>query len=147
MFAGSVITDENVTIIGVATKTANGVFGLISTQSNYNAGYELTEVSGFMSWRIFSSDLDVAVSATTPFVTFAYYDGSTQGLSINGSHTSQLSIQSFTLSDNLAVGNRLSTGGAQSWSGTIQEMVVYPSSQSANRTNIEDNINDFYNIY
>jgi hypothetical protein len=147
MFAGSVITDENVTIIGVATKTANGVFGLISTQSNYNAGYELTEVSGFMSWRIFNSDLDVAVSATTPFVTFAYYDGSTQGLSINGSHTSQLSIQSFTLSDNLAVGNRLSTGGAQSWSGTIQEMVVYPSSQATNRTNIEDNINDFYNIY
>ena len=147
MFAGSVITDENVTLVGVATKTANGVYGLVATQDNYNQGYELTEVNGVMSWRIFDSDLNVAVSATTPFLTFAYYDGSTQGLSINGSHSSKSSTQSFSLTANLAIGNRLSSGGGQAWSGTIQEMVVYPSSQATNRTNIEDNINTFYNIY
>ena len=100
-----------------------------------------------MSWRIFTSDLNVTASATVQFVTFAYYDGSTQGLSINGSHSSQSSTQSFSLTANLAIGNRLSSGGGQAWSGTIQEMVVYPSSQATNRTNIEDNINTFYNIY
>ena len=31
--------------------------------------------------------------------------------------------------------------------GTVQEVVIYNSDQSANRTNIEDNINTFYSIY
>jgi hypothetical protein len=31
--------------------------------------------------------------------------------------------------------------------GKIQEIIIYPSNQSANRTPIESNINSFYNIY
>ena len=31
--------------------------------------------------------------------------------------------------------------------GTIQELIVYPTNQSSNRTGIENNINDFYSIY
>jgi len=31
--------------------------------------------------------------------------------------------------------------------GVIQEFVLYASDQTSNRTNIEDNINTFYNIY
>jgi hypothetical protein len=31
--------------------------------------------------------------------------------------------------------------------GAIQEVIVYPSDQSTNRTNIESNINTFYSIY
>jgi len=33
------------------------------------------------------------------------------------------------------------------WGGTIQEIIFYPNSSKANHTNIEDNINTFYNIY
>ena len=33
------------------------------------------------------------------------------------------------------------------WDGSIQEVIIYPSDQSANRTNIETNINNHYNIY
>lgn len=33
------------------------------------------------------------------------------------------------------------------WSGNPQEIVIYPSDQSSNRTGIETNINDFYTIY
>ena len=31
--------------------------------------------------------------------------------------------------------------------GVIQEMIIYNSNESANRTGIETNINTFYNIY
>jgi hypothetical protein len=31
--------------------------------------------------------------------------------------------------------------------GSIQELILYPSNQSSNRTGIETNINDFYSIY
>jgi len=33
------------------------------------------------------------------------------------------------------------------WLGNIQELILYPSNQSSNRTGIETNINDFYSIY
>jgi hypothetical protein len=33
------------------------------------------------------------------------------------------------------------------WKGTIQELILYPSDQSTNRTGIETNINDYYSIY
>jgi len=33
------------------------------------------------------------------------------------------------------------------WQGTIQEVIVFDSNQSANRTNIENNINNYYGIY
>jgi hypothetical protein len=31
--------------------------------------------------------------------------------------------------------------------GNYQEVILYPSDQSLNRNGIQDNINDFYNIY
>jgi hypothetical protein len=37
--------------------------------------------------------------------------------------------------------------GNGNYSGTIQELIFYPSDQSSNRTDIETNINDFYSIY
>jgi len=33
------------------------------------------------------------------------------------------------------------------WNGTIQEIIIYPSDQSNNRTAIESNINSYYNIF
>ena len=39
------------------------------------------------------------------------------------------------------------TGLADHYGGTVQEILVYPSDQSANRIGIEGNINDHYGIY
>ena len=44
------------------------------------------------------------------------------------------------------IGAYRQTGGYW-WSGPIQEIVLYDSDQSSNRTGIETNINDYYNIY
>ena len=53
----------------------------------------------------------------------------------------------------LSSGNDTSTRGIGGrsdgfhWNGNIQEVIVYPSDQSANRTGIETNINNHFNIY
>jgi hypothetical protein len=143
---GSAITNENATFICVAIKRVDGVYGLVSAQSTYNQGYELTEVSGSLSFRILNSDLDVAVSTYTQFLAFAHYDGSTQGLAINGNYSSQSSSQSLSLSTNVGIGTRIA-GSGQTWNGTMQEVILYNSDQSANREGIEDNINEHYGIY
>jgi len=38
-------------------------------------------------------------------------------------------------------------GGGGSWTGTFQEIIIYDSDQTANRTILETNINDHYGIY
>ena len=44
-----------------------------------------------------------------------------------------------------AIGSHSTTG--QSFAGTIQELVIYESDESANKSGIKTNINDFYTIY
>ena len=38
-------------------------------------------------------------------------------------------------------------GGEHFLEGTIQELIIYPSDESENRTDIETNINEYYNVY
>jgi hypothetical protein len=38
-------------------------------------------------------------------------------------------------------------GGGTNWGGSFQEVIIYPTDQSANRVGIETNINDHYGIY
>ena len=46
-----------------------------------------------------------------------------------------------------AIGIGGTAAGGSNITGNVQELVVYPSDQSANRTGIETNINDHYGIY
>ena len=45
------------------------------------------------------------------------------------------------------IGNHPTLSGLGQIDGNLQELIIYPSDKSSNRTNIEDNINDFYSIY
>jgi hypothetical protein len=50
-----------------------------------------------------------------------------------------------------AISSRTSIGGIYAgegdFIGNIQELIIYNTNQSSNRTGIETNINDFYSIY
>jgi len=59
---------------------------------------------------------------------------------------SNLSASTFTTSNALTLA-ALSYGGANGYNFKMSEVILYPSDQSSNRTNIEDNINKFYKIY
>ena len=51
----------------------------------------------------------------------------------------------FSAVSSITIGNRASTD--QSPQAAISEMIFYESDQTSNRSGIENNINDFYNIY
>ena len=58
--------------------------------------------------------------------------------------------QSLTVMDfegSAGIGIMFNRGGGRDYSGTAQAVIIYDADKSANRTNIEDNINTFYNIY
>ena len=69
---------------------------------------------------------------------------------VNGSFISNLNTQT-TLLLNANSANNLSIGssgvGTFLYTGSMQEIIIYDSNQSANRLLIEGNINAYYNIY
>lgn len=65
----------------------------------------------------------------------AYQDGAQVISNQNVGSYSVTKIRLFNLTTN------------NGWDGSIQEVIVYPSNQSANRTGIESNINTYYSIY
>ena len=46
-----------------------------------------------------------------------------------------------------AIGARAEDATVEVWEGNIQELIIYSTDQSANRTILETNINDYYNIF
>ena len=143
---GTPITNQNVSFIAVATPSeASDLGGLIGAQSNYNLGFELSQVGSVLRFAVKAIDLDVSISEDVQISIFANYDGSTQGLSVNGTNSTQASSQSFSMSDTVRL---MSRGlGTARWTGSLQEVVLYDTEQSSNRTGIESNINTFYSIY
>jgi hypothetical protein len=63
---------------------------------------------------------------------------------VANSTTFQTSGNTATINQDIQIG---STGTSRYWNGNIQEIIIYPSDQSSNRTGIETNINNFYSIY
>lgn len=66
---------------------------------------------------------------------------------VNGSQVDQNTAGTFSGSSSTV----LSIGGDNStsypWTGEIQEVIIYPSDETSNRTGIETNINAHYSIY
>lgn len=64
---------------------------------------------------------------------------------INGANAS---IDSLNITQTKGrIGNIARSIGGLIWGGNSQEVIMYNSNQSANRTGIENNINDYYSIY
>lgn len=86
-------------------------------------------------------------TGTNQLLSFEFGEiGATNNLYINSTQATENigARSSTTITDFCTIGSR---NGAN-WSNVkLQEIVVYPSDQSSNRTGIETNINDFYSIY
>ena len=67
-----------------------------------------------------------------------YVDGTTQGSNTDASDWA--GILGY-------LGSNQNQSSGQFYTGTFQELIIYNTDQSANRTKIEDNINDYYDIY
>jgi hypothetical protein len=76
---------------------------------------------------------------------YALYDGISSEIGLNN-NTEILGNAGTNDPTSVTIGSRLA-GTGQFWDGNIQELILYPSDQSSNRTGIETNINDFYSIY
>jgi len=85
------------------------------------------------------------VDDKTQTLTYGLFNGSSSEIGIDGG-TIQIVNAGTQGMDGVTIGARRDLADHW-WAGNIQEIILYPSDQSSNRTGIETNINDFYNIY
>jgi len=70
----------------------------------------------------------------------AYIDGASSGGAGTATVLTETSLYTY-------IGRNATTGAGTFFTGKIQELITYKSDQSANRTGIETNINDYFNVY
>ena len=108
----------------------------------YDNSFFYDQVTGY--WVRNGGSIQITgLPSTTSKLVYALLDSAGGELGINGATatTGTLYVKGGTM--DLDIGKRLSSY----WKGTFSEVVVYDSDQSSNRTNIEDNINGYYDIY
>jgi hypothetical protein len=123
-------------------------FARIIGQLNADAGL-ITDVTG-NGYRLFAGvNLYVGVnpSLTNQDLIYGLFDGSSSEIAVDG-----ISATNGNAGSNVGNGVIISGTIPFSSSGTyldanVQEIILYNSDESSNRTGIETNINDFYSIY
>jgi len=144
MTTTSAINSTNIAIAAVSKSANNATAGIFSTLDGFNDGHEALYLAGKIRIASNSSDLDVSITTTNQNLYFANYDGSTQSLSSNGGTPSTKSTsQTISVSAVAQIGSR---SGGNHLNGSIEELIVYTSDQSSNRTALEANIISYYGI-
>lgn len=114
------IADGRDTYALTYNRSGNNTYGFLG--ANYGA------VGGNITGQNIISSFAISPSSKT-------FNNSVEGVDSN------LVRANFNI---ISLGSR---GGSYTMDGNIQDIVMYESNQSANRTSIETNINDYYSIY
>jgi len=117
--------------------------GIISRQENCISSFALPlrYTIGNGTTNLFGS---ITPPSTNQELQVSTFDGSSSGLYVNGFSEISGTITSSSVT-NLGIGR--DTDASDLLDGKYQELILYPSNQSLNRSGIQDNINDFYSIY
>jgi hypothetical protein len=134
------------TIIAVALTTTQNQSVIAGTDSNVNFGTTFGYINS-TDFRLQADNNSNVTAATVNFerLFFAFNNVTTAAIFSNS--VSRISAAGFnTVYDYNVIGGRRSQNPL-SFNGKMQEIIIYPSDQSTNRTAIETNINNFYSIY
>jgi len=151
LLGASTITNEYVSIFTIFNTTKNFGTQYVAGVSNETTGKRRASwinTTNYYSSGFNANFLISSISTNTQYLGVNLFDNAND--EINGAINGSLSTaSSFTItplsSPVIGIGN----GGTftEYTKGTIQEIIIFDSDQSSNRTNIETNINDHYNIY
>jgi hypothetical protein len=152
---GWTTTDKTIHIVAKPTATNNYLFGILNDSGGSRARFYLFDQAGANQGRFIIGNPAVSNEiATTQTQQLYYMDYA------SSNHAFDFAVNGNAV--NSATGNAINPSGVgymigginngddtafNTGAGLFQEVIIYDSDQSSNRTNIEDNINTFYDIY
>jgi len=128
-------------VVAQAPNTGDFILdGYVATNRNSLFKSSANEIRLYNSAPLYQTHID-----GTQAVFSSISNGGSSLLAVNGSSvTGTLGTNSM---DGVTIGTLGNLGPGYYLYGTIQEVVLYGSDETSNRTGIETNINDHYNIY
>lgn len=144
------IAFNNLSIIGVVksdSATSNGFAFANPDSERIYLGY-ITSSTLYFGYNDAATKFNLG-AATTNQELIELYAGTNANAYRNTNASTQITSATTTLNtDNLSIGSYKKSGSITTYyDGNIQEIIMYTSNQSSNRTGIESNINSFYSIY
>lgn len=137
----------------VATSEKGYLYGCASTSNGTSIYAQTTEGLNVLGYVLSNSNLvqfDYISRSTGENLLSSVYNNGDAGLLVNGggAMVDQGTYDFAAGTGDFIIGNRNGAATAGTLlDGTIKEIIVYNSDQSANRVGIETNINDHYSIY
>lgn len=142
LFAGS---SDRFSVYSVEKATTGTVFSK-AVSSSGGRDIQLGYLSNKHYYNIRGDQTSIIESTGVQLLRVFNWDGSSAVANINGGVGSALNVGSAVkTTTDINIGSR--SNGGFLLDGNIQEIIVYDSDQSANRTGIETDINNYYNIY
>jgi hypothetical protein len=130
----------SVAVANIDTTTTSALWAILDA---FNDGPEVLAVgNNTLRYAVDSNDTNLT-ELTRQMSIFASYDGTTKTYSVDGS-SQAVSVTTTCNASGLEIGYRVS---GNSYTGYMQEIVIWSADQSSNRAGIETNINDHYTIY
>ena len=143
--------------LSLSALSLNGDFNIVNVSDFANGAMPYGGGSGQFVYFATATQVRYRLSGVTfNYTTPTMLDGDQLLMNINRSGNNlnyrHLGSEIYTLNDASPVEifalDRLFTGNGSSYAPMAnQEIIIWPSDQSTNRTGIETNINDFYSIY
>jgi len=135
------------TIVGVfkTPSVISGFAGIADCRDANDDGPGLAQVTDNIRFHVDTDDRLIEDTADF-YVAVACYGNSVSSLSLNGVLTTGAGPASFSVAATYAIG-RSAVGAAGFLDGTISEVVIYPSDQTANRERIKGDINRHFGIF
>ena len=149
------ITNDNLKTVmstGILrTSTANGGYGFIYCNTTCGGlGSNVIHSQTYFPFAA-SSQGGFANTLNENSLTFSILTTTNTNIWVNSTNnaSSTYTASNATVAHNLHIGARLDDANSPGLylNGTTTEIVIWQSNQSSNRTGIENNINDYYNIY
>lgn len=148
--SGFVSGSNDRAIISVAKMTSSGgyLYGFGVNSNNF----QRVSLRGITNYRveIRGAGEETNINTGNHDLQFLYLNGTTFGdfnLSVNSGTAYEFTgTATLNTQDGLLIGARSTTDNAE-FDGTLQELIVYDSTQVSNKSGIETNINDHYSIY
>jgi len=154
-------TDDNFELTSVLGMTSAGAIFSVAESGGGNDklildnrdggvdGFRLLRLSNDLEYRWQSATVDTGTNlgTNTKFIAFANHDGSNASAAVNGATATTTSdTSSISVAAKPHIGARSFSTASNFWDGTMNELIIYNSDQTDNRTAIEANIGEAYSI-
>jgi hypothetical protein len=144
-FSAGDSSSQSIVAVFKPAAVLSGFGGIADCRDANDDGPGIAQVTDNIRFHVNADDRLIEDTASF-YIAVACYGNSVSSLSLNGVVAAGNAAASFSVAATYALGNS-SFGSTGHFNGTISEIIIYPTDQTALRTSIEGNMNRRFGVF